>query len=387
MRWPVWGMLAAALTCVAPARAQSPAYVEKCVRGQSADERLDGCTTAIRSGRYKGKDLAWAFNNRGAAYYYKRDYDRAVADYEEAIRLDPKSAAGYTGRGYAWQAKGDYDRAFADYDEAIRLDPKYATAYQDRGSAWESKGEYDRAIADYDEAIRLDPKHAKTYQDRGNAWRAKGEFDRAIADYDEAIRLDPKSVQAQLSSQYALTYTSRGGAWLAKGDFDRAITDYDAAMRLDPKNAAAYFGRGRANLYAGALPKALADLNQASELNRKSAYTALWLDIVNKRSNVSSRLADATQQIDMTKWPAPVIRLFLGQFTPEALLAAADDPKAETKKGQVCEANFYTAELALQQGNKDEAKRLFALAAADCPRTFIEYEGAMAELKALGESR
>jgi tetratricopeptide (TPR) repeat protein len=380
-------MLAATLTCVAPARAQNPPYVDKCVKGQTADDRVDGCTTAIRSGRYKGKNLAWAFSNRAAAYYYKQDYDRSLEDYEEAVRLDPKDAAAYTGRGYAWQAKGDFDRAFADYGEAIRLDPKYATAYQDRGSAWESKGDYDRAIADYNEAIRLDPKHAKTYQDRGNAWRAKGDFDRAIADYDEAIRLDPRSAQAQLSPQYALAYTSRGGAWLAKGDFNRAIADYGEALRLDPKNAGAYFARGRANLASGALPKALADLNQASELSPKSAYTALWLDIVNKRSNVSSRLSDATKQIDMTKWPAPVIRLYLGQLTPEALLAAADDPKAETKKGQVCEANFYTGELVLQQGQKDEAKRLLALAAADCPKSFIEYAGATAELKALGDNR
>ena len=54
--------------------------------------------------------------------------------------------------------KGDYDRAIADYDEAIRLDPRYAVAYYNRGVAYCDKGDYDRAIADYNEAIRLDPK-------------------------------------------------------------------------------------------------------------------------------------------------------------------------------------------------------------------------------------
>lgn len=50
----------------------------------------------------------------------------------------------------------------------------------------------------------------------------------------------------------------------------------------------------------------------------------------------------------------------------------------------VCEANLYTGELALQQGNADEAKRLFALAAADCPKDLAAYAGATAELKVLG---
>jgi lipoprotein NlpI len=128
------------------------------------------------------------------------------------------------------------------------------------------------------------------------------------------------------------------------------------------------------------LPKALADLNQASELSPKDVYLALWLDIANKRSNLPSRLPQAITQIDMTKWPAPLIRLYLGQLTKEAVLAAADDPNADTKKARVCEANFYSAELMLQQGAKDEAARLFRLAAGDC-----QSEGAQAELKRLGQ--
>ncbi len=89
----------------------------------------------------------------------------------------------------------------------------------------------------------------------------------------------------------------------------------------------------------------------------------------------------------MTKWPAPVIRLYLGQMTPEALLAAADDPVANKQKGQICEANFYTGEVALQRGDKDEATRLFKLAADGCPKNFVEWSGANAELKALGEKQ
>ena len=250
-----------------------------------------------------------------------------------------------------------------------------AVALKNRGDAYADKGDLDRAIADYNEAIRLDPKYAVALKNRGNMYDDKGDLDRAIADYNEAIRLDP---------QYAVAFNDRGNVYAAKGDLDRAIADYNEAIRLDPKLVLPFWNRGIANLYAGSLAKALADMSQVSKLDPKDAYAALWLDIVNRRSNLPSRLPQQVAQIDMSKWPAPLIRLFLGQMTPRAALAAAADANANTKKGQTCEANFYSGELALQQGAKDQATRLFRLAASGCQKGFIEFTAASAELKALG---
>ncbi len=108
------------------------------------------------------------------AYRDKGDNDRAIADYNEAIRLDPKYAIAYNNRGIAYRAKGDNDRAIADYSEAIRLDPKYAVAFNNRGIAYRAKGDHDRAIADYSEAIRLDPKYASAFNSRGIAYQRQG---------------------------------------------------------------------------------------------------------------------------------------------------------------------------------------------------------------------
>jgi lipoprotein NlpI len=146
-----------------------------------------------------------------------------------------------------------------------------------------------------------------------------------------------------------------------------------------------FFHRGVANLYAGSLPNALADLDHASELDPKDLYTQIWVDIANERSDQSRRLPEALSQLDMTRWPAAVIRLNLGEFTPAQVLAAADNPDPNTTNNQVCEANFYTGELALRRGTKNEAVRLFRLAAADCPGDFIERGAANAELEALDE--
>jgi lipoprotein NlpI len=194
----------------------------------------------------------------------------------------------------------------------------------------------------------------------------------------EMVRLDSKDPDA---------HRSGGAKEQPKSDLSQVITYYNAAIKHDPKDDDAYFHRGLANFYAGALPQALADVSQASKLDPEYPYYALWIDILDKRAKAASRLPQAISQINMNKWPAPVIRLFLGQTTPAAVLAAADDPDAKTKRGQVCEANFYLGELALQQGAREDATRLFRLAAADCPREFVEGHSAESELEALAGSR
>src|SRR6516165_1012150 len=94
-----------------------------------ADLAIRGCTAVVQSKRQNRKNPAAAFNNRGLAYFEKGDDDRAIVDYNEAIRLDPKYAAAFNVRGFAYGAKGDYDRAIVDYGEVIRIDPKGAAAF------------------------------------------------------------------------------------------------------------------------------------------------------------------------------------------------------------------------------------------------------------------
>lgn len=213
------------------------------------------------------------------------------------------------------------------------------------------------------------------YIRRGIAYGNGGNIDNAIADYDEAIKLNVKNAQA---------YYNRGNAYWGKGENAHAVTDFDTVIQLDAKNVAAYRGRGFAFLYSNNLPKALADVTQAAKLDPKDPYNALWVDIVAQRANAPSQLSQATAQIDMNAWPAPVIRMFLGQTTPASVLAAAEAADQKTKKGEVCEANFYSGEYALRKGSKDEATRLFRLAASQCPRDFLEWNATNAELKTLG---
>ena len=91
----------------------------------------------------------------------KKDYDRAIADYTEAVQLDPKITSAFVGRGYAHRAKGDLNGAIADYSEAIQLAPKDPIPFTNRANAYYAQGDIDRAIADYGEVIQLKSKERR----------------------------------------------------------------------------------------------------------------------------------------------------------------------------------------------------------------------------------
>jgi tetratricopeptide (TPR) repeat protein len=179
----------AALTTLTGTAQPSENWQRCASRGVSADERISGCGALIQLGRETQSNLAKAFNNRGLAYQAKGDNEQAIADFTEAIRLEPKFAHAFYNRSTVYQSEDDFDRAIAGYSKAIQLDSSYVRALNNRGLAYQAKGENDRAIVDYSEAIRIDPKFVHAYRNRGAAYRAKGDIGRAIADFDKADQL------------------------------------------------------------------------------------------------------------------------------------------------------------------------------------------------------
>ena len=201
--------------------------------------------------------VEWYFQN-GNNHFRRGEYDRAIADFNEAITLSPDDAGTYYNRGIAYGEKGEYNLAIADYDKAIKLKPDYAAAYGNRGIAYARKMDSDRAIANYDEVIELKPDDARAYNSRGNAYSDKGEYDKAIADFNKAIELKP---------DYAAAYNNRGTAYIYKREYDKAIEDFNRAIELKPDYADAYNNRGATYSRKGEYDRAIADYTQAIKLD------------------------------------------------------------------------------------------------------------------------
>jgi len=291
-------------------------------------ENFEGVTTILQKGRQLSREQTQAYDRaiadftkairldinsvtaylgRGRAYSYKGDVDNAIIDINQAIRLDPSNAIAYNLRGSTYSEKGDFDRAIADFTQAIRLDPNSASAYYNRGITYleKEKEDFDRAIVDFTQAIRLDQNFASAYYNRGIMYVQKEDFDRAIADFTQAIRLDPNFARAY--NNRGVTYTRRGNKNFeesfskgsrgdrdlqlrAKGDYDLAIADYTQAIRLDSTLLNAYIGRAEANYFIyhswriqvenrrRYLDQAFDDLRKALEIDPNNATVKNYLN-------------------------------------------------------------------------------------------------------------
>jgi tetratricopeptide (TPR) repeat protein len=158
---------------------------------------IAACGRIAGDKRSAPRERAIALNNRGNAYQMNKDYARAIADYDAALRLDASLARTYLNRALAHKNEGEYDRALADANKSMELAPGDAVALRGRGDIYvargkKAQGDFDAAIADYTEAIRLDPRDATAYRHRGLAYEAKGDGARASADYNMVIELGTK---------------------------------------------------------------------------------------------------------------------------------------------------------------------------------------------------
>lgn len=122
------------------------------------DPAIVACDHLIKSGAFKGAELAGLYENLGSGRAYKDDIDGAIEAYSQAVLADPTRVGSFFGRGYQWARKGDFRRAIPDYNEAIRLNPRHALAMMRRADAYEKLGEFDKSLADYQAAQAIFPK-------------------------------------------------------------------------------------------------------------------------------------------------------------------------------------------------------------------------------------
>jgi len=220
--------------------------------------------------------LAGAYILRGRAQFEKnKANNQAAADFNEAIRLDPNNAVAYNERGMAWHQSADYKRALDDYTRAIQLNPAFAAAYFKRGDTYYIRNEFNQAIEDYTQAIQLNPKNKYTYMERASVYRVQGEYDPAIADYTSVIGLDPNYIKA---------YMERGETYRVKEEdleitslsykpnYARAIADFTRVIKVDPNYADAYNGRALTYTSKKDYARAITDFTQAIQIDPNNKY-------------------------------------------------------------------------------------------------------------------
>jgi tetratricopeptide (TPR) repeat protein len=171
-----------------------------CAQDKDPDLQIKACTIEIR----RGGNVAWAYTNRGNAYFAKGNNDRAVAEYSKAIEIDPRSALAYGTRGMVHSIQNENDRAIADYNKAIERDPKNAVFYNNRAWAYFKSGNAAQGLPDAENALELQPDYARALDTRGSIFEALGRREEAIADFRHALSVGGNDPEVQGSDKEAL---------------------------------------------------------------------------------------------------------------------------------------------------------------------------------------
>jgi protein O-mannosyl-transferase len=224
----------------------------------------------VNRGQYLRRDSQVRLKGESdEAYKVRRQtlVDRAFADFNVAVELQPKYHLGYLNRGNIYFDRGENDAALADYSKVIeifspldtigRIDPAIPGALSNRGAIYSRKGMRAEALGDFRLALKFNPKDKNTWNNRAVTFFDMGDYNNAIKDFTEFLKFEPASGGVM---------NARGVCYLRLGKFPEAIKDFSAAIQNSPNDPTFYGNRAYANGGLGNKAAAKADVAKAQSL-------------------------------------------------------------------------------------------------------------------------
>ncbi|TWT91309.1 serine protease [Stieleria varia] len=221
--------------------------------------------------------------------------DQALADFTQALRLDPNNAEVMALRGWVFYERDDLDTALTEFDDAIAADKTMLYAYHGRANVQFDLGEFDKALVDLTYAIKnaVDPKQSSEfYNERGIVYSHIDELDKALADFDRAVAADSSNAWAHanrgdmlaksdqhlkaidaiktavdLESKEPHFYWLMGKSAQAVDNLDGALKLFDIATALDGTNADYWISKARCLIATGDIQQATENLISAIEID------------------------------------------------------------------------------------------------------------------------
>jgi tetratricopeptide (TPR) repeat protein len=229
-------------------------------------------------------ETAQQFNERGDNHYEAARYDQALADYDQALKVDRNYAVAVANRGWVFYRRGDLTTALAEFQDALSRDSELVNAYSGRGVVRRDLGDRKAALEDQTQAIRRDPNNAVLYNERGITYHQDGQYEEAVADFARAAEKNPK---------LAWAYANRGDSLIQLGRHDDAIRELDKAISIEQN--AQFF-----NLVGNALysqQKYEPSLNAYSAAIQRDAKTAMYYRNRAGSYRQLTRLQDAAKDL------------------------------------------------------------------------------------------
>lgn len=296
---------------------------------KDADKVVADATVAVTL----SPDRSPAYTRRALGYLRLHDYQQSIADGDAALKdspaPDPKT---YLQLGEAHAYIGQLDKALANFDQFVRLHPKDPNGYFWRAGVYLKREDPIKMLAELTKVTELDTEQilgdppeppvfpapskdkldlpAAKYVERARENEKAGKLDRAIADWTIALRLEPK------------WHFERGVAYFARGDFAQADSDFNEAIRRALNRAELHWRLAEARGRIGDLPEAVTAVNEALALDGKNAkylwYRAALRERLDDSRSASDRKAALELDPTLAKAPPPTFPDLANRLLPRS---------------------------------------------------------------------
>jgi tetratricopeptide (TPR) repeat protein len=207
-------------------------------------------------------DCVPALIRRGMILTEMDAFERALKDFEAAIRLEPDNGLAYFGRGWVRGNLGDPQGEIDDARHGLSIDPANESMYYRRiGHGLQAQGRYQEALDAYNHALELTPNQLGTIYNRAVCYVELEHFEQAISEFDQILERNPK---------WAWPLCWRGWAYYRLGQTQRALIDTNLALRFSPTYDLAYLRRAMIERDRGDIEQAKADLNKVLDLTHNT---------------------------------------------------------------------------------------------------------------------
>ncbi len=223
---PLGGLAALFVLCLPLAAVPAEAVIDlaRFDEPASSDELVGEAARLTRELGKRPKDAA-LLTRRGAVHFKLREFDKAIADFSAALKLNDKLDEAYFGRGMALGRNGQVDEGILDLGVYIHRHPTSSLAYTKRGVRYLWKGDLDSAEKDFTRAIALDRRNAEAHDDLGVIHAQRGEYDKAEQHFLATVRSEPTYQKGYHNLALVYYITSRN---------DQALDVIDKALKLVP---------------------------------------------------------------------------------------------------------------------------------------------------------
>jgi protein O-mannosyl-transferase len=205
--------------------------------------------------------LPFAYNNLG--YYYHRwekNYDKALVEYNTALKMDPTYYQAWSNRGVVYNNTGKHELAIKDFTECLKYKPDNIDALLGRANSLSAINKFQEALPDYDKYLKIKSDDAKGWMWRGMAYAKLKKPEQAFPDLEQSRKLDPKNYEV---------YYWEGLLYYEKNDYKTALDDLDKSISLETTKPDIYSWRGLVRYKMNMLDSSIDDFNKALSMNPK----------------------------------------------------------------------------------------------------------------------